>query len=173
MKTTRRRVEEYWSHPCGGKTRARARRLPAPPGGNAVCDEPSLMRHALYMRASVGWATGRPHRGGGWRRGRPWLCEDVICMTSTHPRVGMTLLVGIGVKAKVWALARCATCTCVSHPTIIGRDADAEHVSSFSRTHEDRNIKHGPKRCLGCDQIVCRLGGISRAGRSSSVGKNS
>ena len=27
-------------------------------------------------------------------------------MTSTHPRVGMTLLVGIGVKAKVWALAR-------------------------------------------------------------------
>ena len=26
---------------------------------------------ALYMRASVGWATGRPHRGGGRRRGRP------------------------------------------------------------------------------------------------------
>ena len=27
-------------------------------------------------------------------------------MTSTHPRVGMTVLVGIGVKAKVRALAR-------------------------------------------------------------------
>ena len=27
-------------------------------------------------------------------------------MTSTHPKVGMTVLVGIGVKAKVRALAR-------------------------------------------------------------------
>ena len=27
-------------------------------------------------------------------------------MTSTHPRVGMAVLVGVRVKAKVWALAR-------------------------------------------------------------------
>ena len=28
-------------------------------------------------------------------------------MISTHPKVGMAVLVGIRVKAKVWALARC------------------------------------------------------------------
>ena len=50
----------------------RAHRLPgAPPRGNAEYDEPSLVLHALYVRESVGWVTGRPHHGGGWRRGRP------------------------------------------------------------------------------------------------------
>ena len=55
----------------GGQTHplfARAPRLPALPRGNTEYDEPSLMLRAFYMRASVGWATGRAHHGGRWRR---------------------------------------------------------------------------------------------------------
>ena len=41
-------------------------------------------------------------------------------MTSTHPRVGMTLLVGIGVKAKVWALARRGAHSFLAMRTVLG-----------------------------------------------------
>ena len=44
---------------------ARAHRFPAPPRGNVADDGPSLMFHALCMRVSVGWATGRPTVVGG------------------------------------------------------------------------------------------------------------
>ena len=33
------------------------------------------------------------------------LCESIIFMKSTHPKVGMALI-GVWVEAKVWALAR-------------------------------------------------------------------
>ena len=76
------------------------------------------------------------------------MCEDVVCMTSTHPRVGMTLLVGIGVKAKVWALARRGAHSFLTMRTVLGIIALCCGDFPFV-------LKAGREGCLRRFNLVC------------------
>ena len=83
---------------------------PLPPRGNAANDEPSRMLHALCM-CVLQWVgpPAAPTVVGGGAGAAPG-CVEVMwrcCfMSSIHPKVGMAVLIGARVKAKVRALAR-------------------------------------------------------------------
>ena len=66
-----------------------------------------VMRCMFVLQCTVGLATGCPRTVVGGGAGAAPVCVGIILLLqSTHPKVGMALLIRVGVKAQVWALAR-------------------------------------------------------------------
>ena len=69
-------------------------------------------------------------------------------MSSIHPKVGMAVLVGVGVKAEVWALARRDAHSFLAMRTVLGIIHVALCCGDFPFI-----LKAGHERCLRGDYL--------------------